>query len=298
MRIFKSFLFGALIVTLTLALPGLAQAQTAPYEFQVIDVPGAQSTRVFGISAKGDIVGFYRDSGGVLISFVRHRDGTVVPFQLPGAIQTVVRGINAAGDLAGDYTDADGVSHGFVFRRGVLTNIDVAGSEVFIRNVDDAGVVIGDQYTATGDPSTFRAFTFHNGTFAWLSTPGVMVEPVGFPCNRNTAGAVVGTSDFPEEGSSHAYVIWSGVVTPLTYGDAPFTAATAISPTGVVVGHYAYVPNGGFGWIWKDGVFTDLEVPFADHQINPKGINARAEIVGTYRDSANKEHSFLATPKL
>ncbi len=77
--------------------------------------PGASLTRALGISATGDIVGWYRDAVASKIHGFLLQDGeaSAVDVDLPGVTQTRVSGINAAGDIVGYYVDATGV-HGYL----------------------------------------------------------------------------------------------------------------------------------------------------------------------------------------
>src|SRR5258706_3257513 len=48
------------------------------------------------------------------------------------------------------------------------------------------------------------------------------------------------------------------------------------------------------GFVYSDGIFTQIDVP-ADQFTEIDGINDLGQIVGTYRDSSNHDHGFLAT---
>ncbi len=80
-------------------------------------VPGALLTRALGISATGDIVGWYKDAAGKFHGFQLHQ-GAAVPIDvdLPGVTQTRASGINAVGDIVGYYRDTTGV-HGFLLTK-------------------------------------------------------------------------------------------------------------------------------------------------------------------------------------
>ena len=60
-----------------------------------------------GINARGDIVGDYVDSDGMLHGFVRLKSGEFITIDYPGAAGTYVAGINDRGDLAGAFVDPD-----------------------------------------------------------------------------------------------------------------------------------------------------------------------------------------------
>ena len=87
-----------------------------------LDVPGARSTRAFGINAAGTIiVGRYEDTSGTDHGFV-WQGGSFTALDVPGARGTRALGINAAGTIVvGMYTDSSGTEHGFVWQGGSFT---------------------------------------------------------------------------------------------------------------------------------------------------------------------------------
>jgi probable HAF family extracellular repeat protein len=66
--------------------------------------------------------------------------------------------------------------------------------------------------------------------------------------------------------------------------------ATGINSSGEIVGN-VIGNHGGYGFLYRDGVFTTIKVPGASYTL-PTGINARGEIVGTFSDN-NGSHGFL-----
>ena len=103
-----AFFVGAFALTLA-AIPSGASAFT----FTTIDVPGATLTNAIGINAHGQIVGLFRDAGGVFHSFLLDK-GTFTTIDVPGATFTIAIGINARGQIVGEFVDAGGAVHGFV----------------------------------------------------------------------------------------------------------------------------------------------------------------------------------------
>jgi probable HAF family extracellular repeat protein len=68
------------------------------------------------------------------------------------------------------------------------------------------------------------------------------------------------------------------------------TIATGINASGEIVGN-VIGNHGGYGFVYRRGVFTTIKVPGAAYTL-PTGINARREIVGTFSDDVG-EHGFL-----
>jgi uncharacterized membrane protein len=106
----------AAAVALAAAAPGAA-AQDAPAappaiagfvlddgRYQTIDFPGAATlTIAFGVSNRGDIVGYYDDAEGRTHGFVRDLHGRYRTIDVPGAYATVATRINDRGQISGDY---------------------------------------------------------------------------------------------------------------------------------------------------------------------------------------------------
>jgi hypothetical protein len=82
------------------------------------DVPGADGgpgTQVRGTNPRGDIVGWFRNSGGKRIGFLLSQ-GEFTFIDLPGTTLTQPLGINPEGDIVGDYASA-GNTHGFLLSK-------------------------------------------------------------------------------------------------------------------------------------------------------------------------------------
>ena len=73
---------GAVAVGLFLGTAGPAKAE---YVFTTIDVPGSTFTIAYGINASGEIVGQYRDAGGVTHGFLLS-GGVYTTLDVPGGV--------------------------------------------------------------------------------------------------------------------------------------------------------------------------------------------------------------------
>src|SRR6516162_861952 len=133
---------GALALCLALCTLGLGvstNAQEKKAEFFTFDAPGAgigafQGTLGLTINPKGEIVGYYLDSGNVAHAFVRSRNGTITSFDAPGAGTgafqgTIAYGINPPGAVVGPYFDSNYVFHSFLRQpHGTITTFDAPGA--------------------------------------------------------------------------------------------------------------------------------------------------------------------------
>src|SRR5437667_5469259 len=118
MRYRKWFLLGMFLAVV------LARAFSSDHTHTItsFDPPGSTGTLPLSINPRGEITGYYNDSGGVQHGFVRDGRGTFTSFDVvstatfPGSIGTFPRSINPAGEITGQYNDGVFRSppHGFV----------------------------------------------------------------------------------------------------------------------------------------------------------------------------------------
>src|SRR5258708_37299528 len=83
--------------------------------FTASDFPGATTTQAWGITANGDIVGFYVSADKATHGFLKSR-GEFSSIDFPGAAYTDALGISPRGDVIGDYAatlTGSGPHHGY-----------------------------------------------------------------------------------------------------------------------------------------------------------------------------------------
>jgi hypothetical protein len=98
-------------------------------------------TRATGITAAGDVVGFYGNppmEHGFLLS-----RGSFTMIDFPGASSTGAFGINARGDIVGLAFSA-GVGHGFLASGDTYTEIMISGStRTQLQGINPEGEIVG-----------------------------------------------------------------------------------------------------------------------------------------------------------
>ena len=120
----------------------------------IIPGPEIQTTSPQKINERGDIVGVFIDSSGVVRGFVRFSDGSfsapiVDPNDTVGF--TEGRGINNSRTVVGDYATSDGNDHGFFLSGGTFTEYDVPGAVTTnVLGINDPGDFTGMFITTTG----------------------------------------------------------------------------------------------------------------------------------------------------
>src|SRR5712692_731395 len=122
---------GSIEVITTFDYPGTGIVTTSPQK----------------INERGDIVGEFIDSNGVVRGFVRFSNGSfsapiVDPNDTVGF--TEGRGINNSRTVSGDYAISDGTLHSFFLSGGTFTEYDVPGAvQTSLLSINDAGYFTG-----------------------------------------------------------------------------------------------------------------------------------------------------------
>jgi hypothetical protein len=221
--------------------------------YKTIDFPGAIATTLSaGPNPQGTSVGTYTDTSGVIHGFVLTKKGVLTSFDPPGSTLTTPGFISPQGDIVGVYVDSGGVSHGFILSGGKYANIDFPG--------------------ATGT------------ALSGLNPSG---EIAGFTCSDPACG-LTGAFNI-----SHSFVrSKTGVFTSFDPPGAISSNASAVNPSGEVVGAYTDNAGNGHGYIFDHGTFTTIDFPGATFTFVGGG-NAEGDVVGEYNDTAFVGHSFL-----
>jgi hypothetical protein len=162
--------------------------------FTFQNFPGAVWTRSTGANNSGEIVGFYRNSGGNTSGFSLI-GGAYSTISVPGSIYTLASDVNNSGEIVGYYNNADGVGHGFTETGGVFTTIDIAGaSYTGVLGVDGNGDLAGFYADALG---VEHPFIDVGGVITKLNVPGSSstgTDAVGIT-NSGVVVGYVGLSD-------------------------------------------------------------------------------------------------------
>ena len=302
-----------------LAKPMPAQGQ-ADFDYQTIDYPGADSTRVFGINGRGDVVGtaLFEDS---CFPFVYHsKDATFTDVEpVDGFDCTHLSGISNSGYMVGSVTTDDPF-----FRRGLILdksdNVTVfnhadAFSETVARAVNNDGLVTG--YIDSIVPNELRGFIYDPETDTFTDiVPSIFTIAQGI----NSKGDVVGSAIFP---NSEDPCGLSTDLDTVRYGwrrtvdgnisyfivNGLRTSARGITNSGKIVGFALdRVTNKWWGIVTEldDTPCQSITIPDTDLLTPPEaegvivaqGINNKGVVVGWYDEGEGvdyTEHGFIAT---
>ena len=275
-----------------------AQQASSSGSIEVIttfDYPGTgNSTLPQKINERGDIVGEFIDSNGVVRGFVRFSDGSfsapiVDPNDTVGF--TEGRGINNSGTVCGDYNTSDGNSHGFFLSGGTFTEYDVPGAlNTAVLGINDPGDFSG---TFSDDDVIGQAFVSVGGTVTSFSVPGAATT-LAYQLNNSkqlVVGYYIDSSGIlhgyyrDKDGTLHFPIDPPGSVQTILFGDnnRNWVVGRYADASGVTHGLFFVPPNNFFTFDYPGSTFTSLN-----------GINDQGFICGRYVDASGIAHGIIA----
>lgn len=226
-------------------------------------------TAALGINSGNFISGFFDDPSGNEHSYVRAPNAQFQNFDFPLGDFTDAFKLNDSGSLVGQYATNFPI-HGFVLSGATGLNglpspcqflsFDYPDSQNSgTRGINNAGQITGI-YRIRGNPARH----------GFLATP----TPGGNSAQNNACQET--TSFSTRHGASFESFDFPGSTN---------TQATAITPSGEIVGRYNSADGKQHGFVLRDGVFTSVDVPGATFSTDVAWVNASGEIVGGYGDS-------------
>lgn len=181
------------IVALSLAVTGRVEAELI---FQTVNVPGATSTDVTGVTQSGnEITGSYMlTQGGSQQGFLREQNSNQTStVTVPGASSTRVEGISGSGnEIAGSFTlNPGGPEQGFILERNTNQTLTVNVPGAFstrVEGISAAGNAITGSYTLTqgGPRQGFVATSVPEPSTLLLIVSGVLATAA---CAKRVRGA-------------------------------------------------------------------------------------------------------------
>ena len=273
---------GSIEVITTFDYPGTGVVTTSPQK----------------INERGDIVGEFIDSNGVVRGFVRFSDGSfsapiVDPNDTVGF--TEGRGINNSGTVDGDYVGADGFVHSFLLSGGTFTEYDVPGTvQTNLLSINDNG-----DLTGAFDPDgsgIFQAFIDHGGTITSYSVPGA-AGTLAYEMNNNkklTVGYYIDASGIlhgqyrDANGALNFPIDPTGSVATVLFGvnNRNWVAGRYADSAGVTHGLLFVPPDSFTTFDYPGSAFTSLN-----------GISSQGNICGRFVDASGIAHGFIARVK-
>jgi uncharacterized membrane protein len=197
--------------------------------------------------------------------------------------------LNDLGGIAGTFGDSKNVSHGFLLFQGKLTTFMFPGSSgTSVTDMSRNGIIVGD-FSVAGDQRQHH-YMVHAGGFHEITLPG---HPnADFTVTGvNANGDVVGTINSPSL-PNNGYVLHNGKLTLLLVPGSDITQPTSINDEGVVVGgSLALFVNENPAFMWKNGMFSNINPPGNDGFVGANKISNSGVVVGSDTDLAGA-HAF------
>ncbi len=271
-------------------------------QFVSFDIPEAKLTRPFGVNARGQIVGLYRDSQnaghGFLVDAGDLPVATYTQIDVPGATFTNASSINARGDIVGRWTDSDGYNHGYLRTSdGQVIPFDPAAPCVVTKvqtvphGINDVGDIVGRCFDMNDKELGF--LWRKDGTFRILDYPGSLTTDAWMLSNGEE---IVG--DYSDtSGVVHGY-FWTdaGGFVSFDFPGAHDTGVRAINERGDIAGVYDTFdgsPMHGFLLLKRDQSSITVDYPGSINNGGTLVTNDSGLIVGGYVDLYG-EHGFVA----
>jgi uncharacterized membrane protein len=211
---------------------------------------------------------------------------------VPGATFTNAQGINPQGDIVGFYGNARG-THGFLWSDGEFASIDYPGAAYTdARGINGRGDIVGT-YRMPGEPLVIHGYLLtRDGEFTPVDFPGHINT---IPQRITSQGLILGCRhDTDTMGTMRGVAMNGRNLAEAEEIDAHASMHNGATPNGkLIVGLFTEMDTmRGRGYLLEGDRFTPFDVPgstfTAGWDINPGG-----NIVGVYRDAANRVHGFL-----
>jgi probable HAF family extracellular repeat protein len=244
------------------------------------------------------------------------RDGRIHDLgTLPGGTESFGFAVNSSGQvIAGSNNTVDDPysmfgwetqTRTFLWERGRRKEDigTLGGPDTVALTINEQGQIFGQSYTNStpnddNGPNcppnvpTQDPFFWENGRMTDIGSLG---GTCGVPERLNNRGQAVGVSQLAGNQITHPFY-WDrrrGLVDMGTLG-GPTGEALDISDSGLSVGTADRADGTHHGFVWQDGVMTDVGVVPGDLCSNGRASNSRGQVIGTSTDCmGNVKHMFL-----
>ena len=246
--------------------------------------PGTAVSTAYGISDTGQIVGEFSVIGEDLRGFLLEGDTVINLGTMPGGNFSTAQAVNDAAQVAGYWGNAgSGPIHGFLWQDGVMSDLGPLLGTQYSKSfaISESGDVAG--WMGQGTTIDARAFILQGESLTEL--PPV---PGGFTSEAralNNYGDVAGTGRYtdPDTGATEwrAFAWVEGELVRIDpFPNLLHSVARGINDAQQVVGQ-AWNLTEYRGFIWQDGVLTDLQdlVPPEFYISGAWAINDAGQIV-------------------
>jgi hypothetical protein len=231
-----------------------------------------------GIDSSRTVVGGVSlNQSTILHGFTRSSDGTYHYYLVPQSISTGFQYRSDLGVNVGYYTDSAYITHGLIVSGRRYVTVDYPGDAITeLTSINKAGTIIG--YHDNPNVGTSGTFRLKDGIFKDISYPGSNSTNAK---SINDNGVIVGSYVGPTDSIYHGFVLQNSNYTTLDNPKADRENGTKlqdINNSGAIVGWY-YVGPIGHSFVYKDGVFADIDPPNGSYTL-VSGINNLGDVTG------------------
>lgn len=163
----------------------------------------------------------------------------------------------------------------FLYNNGTYTIINVPGANydsTVAEGINDMGQIVGHFTDSTGN----HGFLDVNGHFTQIDFPGS--SNTGFS-GINNAGEIVGGY---EDSSPQGFLYTNGVFSPVNFPGNLYDGTSAINNLGQITGSVQFRRVAQHGFLYSNGGYSLIILPFTNSFSEAHGINDSGQIVGVY----------------
>jgi YVTN family beta-propeller protein len=295
------------------ALDGIAFSATAKplienYTFKTLDYPGAVKTEVHQINENGYAVGFYVDAATVQHGFLYHK-GHFLNYDFPGANSTQLNDINSSNLAVGSFVSSQG-GGGFQLFDGVggIINLKLEqnGTSLTVPSgvatgIDDDGSVVGAFWNPLMGAN--QGYRLEGFSVEDLANPGPSyVEADGVAGSLVVGWFIDSDNNFHGlrwKGAEYSQFDFPGAGTDPN-GNNGFTFAFKVNERKDIVGSWGKNlsnPLSPHSFLIEGKTQREISFDYPNAiTTSSHGINNKGQITGSYIDTNNVMHGFIATP--
>ncbi len=300
---------GCRIALVAAAWLAAGSAQAAAYVYSEVSRPGAESTSLWGINNRGQMVGHSVGADGFFQAFIYDGSRFTGLSGPAGAVASTAMGISDAGVVVGAFSNTKvvdssgetyaGPSQGFLYSAGTYTPFMVAGSvETHLRGISPDGRYVTGYYVTETLGGVGFVYDLLNAALSVVSRPD---STFTIAQGVNNSGVVVGSDVIPgtiRRLPGFFYDVHTGVRTDVDIAGAARTAQRAIAEDGVVAGWFQGTDNLQHGFVGSVTHFQQVDMPGADGTYI-EGRNQAGTLVGGFNRGSDVGAFFarLAVPE-